>query len=143
MKKLTMMLAVVATSFAVMTGCTTTQQGELAGKALYNGYLKIAETQGDEFAGKVQKLWARIDAIETVAELSDTWKAITADLDDLIDNQNIKGWQKDLLKKIRAEIDEKIAKVIDDEVENNKAAMEFLVAIRNQIRKMIEDSAKK
>ena len=140
MKKLLAIVAIAAT--VVMVGCTTTQQGTIAGDLLYKGYVKMAEKQGVEFTAKVQNVWNIVNAITTPQELSDAYQKITAGLDDIIADTKLTSWQKKIFVQVRQALDKAIAKQIDDKIETNKAAIEFLVAAREKIRKCIEESAK-
>ena len=139
MKKMIMVAALAVMAFV---GCTTTDQGTVAGDLLYKGYVKMAEKQGEAFVAKVQKVWNIVNAIETAEELSTAYQQISAGLDDIVADTKLKDWQKKVFTKVREALDKAVVKQIDDKIETNKAAIEFLKAARDEIRKCIEKGAR-
>ena len=141
MKKIKMIIVAAIAAVAIV-GCTTTYQGTVAGSLLYKGYVKMAEKQGEAFTQKVQKVWNIVNAIETAEELSTAYQQISAGLDEIIADTKLKDWQKKVFTQVREMLDKAIVKQIDDKIETNKGAIEFLVAARAEIRKCIEKGAR-
>lgn len=133
------MLVIVAAAMTLV-GCSTIipPAGEYVGAAVYEGYNRIADKHSAEFQAQVRAIWAEIDAIEGAEQISDVYESITLAFDKVIESKELTSKQRATLKYFRNLIDKEIVKVINNKLESDENAVQFLKYVREGIRKRIE-----
>lgn len=128
--------AIAALSLA---SCTSPKQvapydyGVAVGSAAYIGYTHIAAKQEADFRAKVAELWAKVDAIETTADLATTLDGIAGEMTALIKSEKLTEADRAALAAHANMVLSKVnAKILAD-AEAHPEAVEFLKGVRDGV----------
>ena len=127
-------------SLFLFTGCSSfapREYGQVTGVSIYLGYTKIAEKNDDDFKKAAGDLWMTIQSINTYGDLEKSVDDISAMFDVCINNKNLSEKERKLCIKLKKTVTDKVKKVIENKLERNANATEFLLGIREGIQAMI------
>lgn len=124
-----------------VTGCQTSftprDYGNATGISIYLGYTRVAEKQGDDFKKAAGDLWLTIQSINTYDELSKSVDEITKMFDACINDTNLSQEEKALCIMLKKRITDKVGEVLNNKLESNENATEFLLGVREGIASMV------
>lgn len=140
---------IVVSLFAiiVISGCSAFSDpsfaGNMAGKAVYLTYQKVAEKKSPEFKAKVATIWEQVNSIHSTSDLVSSYSRISLRFDDVINSKGLSESEMVMLYSIKNDISNKIDQIVGNQTVSNSEGIKFLIGMRNGINEMIQSNKNK
>lgn len=142
MKHIIVLVVALFTVLVVGTGCssifTPSNMGNATGRAVYLGYVKVAEGKDKAFTEKVNALWTEVNKLETIDDLVSSADKLSTSFDSVIESKELSDGDRESLKALKAMVIDKVKEVMNSTFTSNTEAIDFLVGVRAGVNAMIK-----
>lgn len=146
MKKL-ISIVVLSLTIVVVSGCSAFSDpsfaGNMAGKAVYLTYQKVAEKKSPEFKAKIATIWDQVNSIHSTSDLVSSYSRLSLRFDDVINSKGLSESEMVMLYSIKNDISNKIDQIVGNQAVSNSEGIKFLIGMRNGISEMIQSDKNK